>query len=177
MGLLESKKVRLRALEPEDVEILYRWENDTAVWGVSHTLLPFSRHLLRQFIEEQAKDIYQTLQTRFVIESRDENRPVGVIDLFEFDPYHLRAGIGILVYEQEDRRKGYAVEALQLLVQYGFEVLHLHQLYCNIPATNIGSQQLFGRCGFVRCGQKKEWLRKPVGWEDEYMYQLVQESH
>jgi len=172
-NLLKSEKICLRALEPEDVEVLYRWENDTAVWGVSHTLLPFSKHTLRLFIEEQAKEIFQTGQARFVMESLEDSRAVGVIDLFEFDPYHLRAGVGILVYEQEDRRKGYAAEALTLLVQYGFEVLHLHQLYCNIPATNIASQQLFERAGFVRCGQKKEWLRKENGWEDEYMYQLL----
>lgn len=176
MSLLESEKVRLRALEPRDIDILYRWENDTAVWGVSHTLLPFSRHVLQQFIAEQANDIYHTRQTRFVIETTDDDRPVGVIDLFDFDPYHLRAGVGILVYEPEDRRKGYAEEAVNLLVRYGFEVLQLHQLYCHIPAANIGSQQLFRKCGFVRCGQKKEWLKKASGWEDEYVYQRVREG-
>ncbi|MCD8186953.1 MAG: GNAT family N-acetyltransferase [Rikenellaceae bacterium] len=171
---LESEKIRLRVLEPEDVEILYRWENDTAVWGVSHTLLPFSRHILRQFIEEQSKEIYQTGQVRFVMESRSDGRPVGVIDLFDFDPCHLRAGVGILVYEPGDCRKGYAAEALALLIRYAFGILHLHQLFCHIPATNIASQQLFQRAGFECCGQKKEWLRKERGWEDEYMYQLFQ---
>ena len=176
MSLLESEKIRLRALEPEDVETLYLWENDTAVWGVSHTLLPFSRHILRQFIEEQSKDIYQTGQTRFVMEAREDNRAIGVIDLFDFDPYHLRAGIGILVYEKADRRKGYAVEALKLLVRYGFEILRLHQLYGNIPASNEASLRLFEGCEFVRCGQKRDWLRLESGWEDEYTYQLVRDS-
>jgi len=173
MNVLKSENICLRALEPEDIDILYQWENDTSVWGVSHTLLPFSRHVLRQFIEEQAKEIYQTLQARFVMEAVGVNRPVGVIDLFDFDPYHLRAGVGILVYDQEDRRKGYASEALRLLTRYAFEILHLHQLYCNIPASNTGSIQLFESNGFRRCGEKKDWIRRTDGWEDEYMYQLI----
>ena len=173
MGLLESEKVRLRALELEDVEILYRWENDTAVWGVSDTLLPFSRDVLRRFIEEQVKDIYQTRQSRFVIEAVEDGRSIGVIDLFDFDPHHRRAGVGILVYEPGDRRKGYAAEALRTLVEYGFGVLQLHQLYCHIPTSNTASQRLFEAAGFECCGVKKEWLRRPGGWEDEYVYQLL----
>ena len=173
MNLLKSDQVRLRALEPADIEILYRWENDTAVWGVSHTLLPFSRHVLAQFIQEQTNDIYQTRQTRFVIEELETGRPVGVIDLFDFDPFHRHAGVGILVYEPEDRRKGYAAEALQILIRYSFDVLQLHQLYCNIPVTNAPSLRLFEKCGFVRCGEKKEWLRTAKGWSDEWMLQLL----
>ncbi len=173
MNLLEKNGVRLRALEPSDVEILYQWENDPAVWGVSHTLLPFSRHTLERFIAEQAHDIYHTRQTRFVIEETEGGRPVGVIDLFDFDPFHLRAGVGILVYEPEYRRKGYASQALDILVRYAFEVLRLHQLYCNIPVGNAPSRRLFEKCGFVSCGLKKEWLRTPKGWEDEWELQLI----
>jgi diamine N-acetyltransferase len=172
MSLLENNGVRLRALEPSDIEMLYRWENDTAVWEVSHTLLPFSRHMLEQFIVEQARDIYQTRQTRFVVELAESGRAVGVIDLFDFDPVHLRAGVGILICELADRRKGYASRALDILVRYGFEVLRLHQLYTDIPAGNIPSLRLFERHGFVRCGVKKQWLRTAEGWEDELTLQL-----
>jgi diamine N-acetyltransferase len=173
MSLLENNGVRLRALEPSDIETLYRWENDTAVWGVSHTLLPFSRHMLEQFILGQAQDIYQTRQARFVVEHAESGRPVGVIDLFDFDPFHLRAGVGILIHDIADRRKGYASAALGMLVRYGFEVLRLHQLYADVPAGNEASLRLFERHGFVRCGVKKEWLRTPDGWEDEASLQLI----
>ncbi|MDR0955095.1 MAG: GNAT family N-acetyltransferase, partial [Rikenellaceae bacterium] len=94
MTLLTAENIRLRALEPQDVDLLYTWENDTAVWGVSQTLMPFSRHILGQFIAQQTQDIYQTRQMRLVIEAVEAERPVGVIDLFDFDPYHLRAGVG-----------------------------------------------------------------------------------
>ncbi len=108
-----------------------------------------------------------------MIEETEGGRPVGVIDLFDFDPFHLRAGVGILVYEPEYRRKGYASQALDILVRYAFEVLRLHQLYCNIPVGNAPSRRLFEKCGFVSCGLKKEWLRTPKGWEDEWELQLI----
>ena len=174
MNGLGAEKVRLRALEPDDVEILYRWENDTAVWGVSHTLLPFSRHVLRQFIAEQAKDIYATRQTRFVIETLADGRPVGVIDLYDFDPHHARAGVGVLVYASDDRRRGYAGEALRLLCDYSFGILGLHQLYAGIPASNTASRRLFERCGFMPCGTQRDWLKTPTGWEDVSNYQRIE---
>lgn len=176
MSLLESGLIQLRALEEEDLDILYQWENDTRVWGVSNTLLPFSRRVLKQFIEEQSHDIYHTRQTRLVIESKEEMRPVGVIDLHDFDPYHLRAGVGILIYDMQDREKGYAVEALNVLVNYSFVVLRLHQLYCNIPSNNEPSLKLFEKCGFVQCGLKKEWLKMLSGWLDEYTLQIINYS-
>ncbi|MDR2936843.1 MAG: GNAT family N-acetyltransferase [Rikenellaceae bacterium] len=173
MTSLTGKLLRLRTLEPEDLEYLYRWENDPGLWGVSHTLAPFSRHILKQFIENQTLDIYQTRQTRFIIESLADGAIVGAVDLFEFDPYQERAGIGILVYDPADRCKGYAREAVGKLCEYCFEVLGMRQVWCNIAADNAPSIALFEECGFIRCGVKRGWLRTREGQLDEYMYQRL----
>ena len=74
---MESELIRLRALEPEDVNILYKWENDTEIWKVSNTVAPFSKHMLRQFIENQQRDIYETRQMRQIIESKAVQLPGG----------------------------------------------------------------------------------------------------
>lgn len=92
-NLLESDIVRLRALEPEDVDILYKWENDTNVWKVSNTVAPFSRHILRQFIDSQKYDIFETRQLRLIIEEKEGSRAVGCIDLFDID--RITAGPGL----------------------------------------------------------------------------------
>ena len=97
---LEGELTRLRALEAEDVDLLYVWENDPAVWGVSGTLAPFSRHTLRRFLDEQRFDLYAARQLRLVVETLD-GRAVGLVDLFEFEPVDLRAGIGILIHGAE----------------------------------------------------------------------------
>ncbi|HNY09447.1 MAG TPA: GNAT family N-acetyltransferase [Tenuifilaceae bacterium] len=176
-GVLENNMVKLRAPEPDDVDLLYVWENNMEIWKVSNTITPFSRHLLKKYIETAHLDIWESKQLRLIIEAKDQNAlmnvPVGLIDLFDFDPYHLRAGIGILIANQQYRRRGYATEALKLLVRYCFGILQLNQIYCNISADNQVSLQLFKKQGFVEVGVKKSWLKTQSGWEDEVMLQLL----
>lgn len=170
---LAGNTVRLRALEPDDVDILYAWENDPRVWGVSDTLAPFSRDILRKFIENQQHDIYRTRQLRLIVARLGDDVPVGMIDLFDFDPVNSRAAVGILICNEDDRRKGYASEALGLLLDYASKVLKLHQLYCNISADNVSSRKLFGSKGFTEVGVKREWLRCDEGWNDEILFQKI----
>ena len=177
MNILENSSVILRALEPEDLEILYSWENDPSVWHLSGTLVPFSRYLLKQYLENARKDIFELKQLRLVIERREGNRAVGAIDLFEYDPHHHRAGIGILIAHRSDRGKGYAREALEALMDYSFNVLKLHQLWCNIGAGNEESLKLFRKAGFLEVGEKKGWLFNGEAYESEWMLQCINPSH
>lgn len=172
-NLLEGSIVRLRALEPEDVDLLYKWENDTNVWKMSNTTVPFSRHILRQFIETQKYDIFDTRQLRLIIEQTEQNRAVGAIDLFDIDPYNRRAGVGVLIYDKADKCHGYASQALQLLIRYCFMVLGLNQLYCNVLAENTASMNLFKSKEFRVVGVKHEWVRTTTGWSDEFLLQLI----
>jgi len=173
LKILEGTITCLRPPEPEDLENLYKWENDTDIWQVSNTIVPFSRFTLRKYIETSHLDIYENQQLRFMIDTINEHNTVGTIDLFDFDPYHHRAGIGILIGEDNFREKGYADDALKVLIRYGFNVLMLHQLYCNIGAKNIASIHLFEKNGFKLVGEKREWLRTQEGWDSEYLYQLI----
>lgn len=165
-------KISLRPLEPEDLELLYQWENDSRIWPVSNTLAPFSRFVLRQYIEESHRDIFEAKQLRLIIQNEDK-KAVGAIDLFDFDPYHQRAGIGILIYAEADRQQGYAADALSLMCRYASETLGLHQLYANIGANNPASVSLFEKCGFERCGTKKDWLKAGTSRVDEFIYQRI----
>ncbi len=169
---LENDKVLLRAVEAEDVELLYEWENDGETWKVSHTLVPFSKFILAMYIKNSDKDIYETKQLRLMIDT-PEGKTVGAIDLFDYDPYHSRAGLGILIHCREDRHKGYASAAVGLMVDYCFEKLNFHQLYVNIDVENEVSLKLFKKFGFELCGKKKEWLLTGNVWKDEYLLQLV----
>ncbi|MEN8204250.1 MAG: GNAT family N-acetyltransferase [Bacteroidota bacterium] len=177
MTKLENKTISLRAPEPEDLDLLYLWENNTEVWQVSGTLVPFSRYVLKQYLENAGKDIFEMKQLRLIIQLNSNKRPVGAIDLFDFDPHHRRAGIGILVAESSDRRKGYAREALETVTDYCFQALQLHQVYCNIAAGNKGSQKLFTAAGFEVVGEKKEWLKTGDGYKGELLLQLINKQH
>ena len=230
--MLSGGAVRLRAVEPEDAELLYEWENDPAVWAVSGTTEPFSREQIQRFIERQASggDLLRTGQLRLMIEvpgaeetggaeseKRDEEagseretasegetakaegiergedagkiektgepgeapgisfRTVGTIDLFEYDPLHGRAGIGILIYDRSDRGRGYAADAVETLCRYARERLRMHQLWCNVGAENEASLRLFRGLGFREIGRKRDWLWTPDGYGDEIMLQKILE--
>lgn len=170
--LLRGQNIHLRALEPSDVEPMYRWENDPAVWGVSGTVAPFSREILRAFIEQQQYDIWRTHQLRLVIARNDDATAVGAVDLFDFDPLNQRAGVGVLVADGE-RGRGYASEALALLVEYARDVLMLNQLYCDIDTDNVTCRALFSGCEFEECGVRRRWRLASDGWRDVVMMQRL----
>ena len=176
MDILHNETVSLRALEPEDLELLFRWENNSSIWHVSGTLVPFSKHLLRQYLENAGKDIFEQKQLRLIIELNEQARPVGAIDLFDFDPFHRRAGVGILIAGKGDRGKGYAREALDSLKEYSFKVLKLHQLWCNIGSDNQSSLRLFITAGFRIIGEKKEWNFTGRDFQDELLLQCIDPS-
>ena len=115
------------------------------------------------------------VQLRLIVETRQEARPVGAIDLFEYDPIHRRAGVGILIYEQSDRGQGYASDALEALCRYAHDTLRAHQLWCNVGADNEASLRLFRSAGFTEIGVKRDWLWRPDGYHDEVMLQKMLE--
>ncbi|MBA3972041.1 MAG: GNAT family N-acetyltransferase [Bacteroidetes bacterium] len=169
---LKGKNISLRAIEPSDIDTLYRWENDIETWKVSNTQTPYSRFVLEQYIASAHQDIYSVKQLRLMICDSQE-KAIGTIDLFDFDPNHLRAGLGILIADKEDRRKGAASEALELLMDYCFTILNLHQIYCNITIDNEASVLLFQKHGFQITGMKKQWVRDGERFEDELLLQRL----
>ncbi|MEI6435343.1 MAG: GNAT family N-acetyltransferase [Bacteroidota bacterium] len=174
-NLLTGTNLRLRALEPEDIDFLFDMENDTSIWQVSNTNAPFSRFQLEQYVLNAPNDIYTNRQLRLMIDFIDpanKKQTVGAIDLFDFDPLHKRAGIGILIIKPF-REKEIAQQAMEILIRYAFTNLGLHQLFCNISMDNEPSVRLFEKLGFKRCSVKKEWLRDGANWKDEWMFQLL----
>ncbi len=170
--LLHHGKIILRPLEPEDISLLYRWENNMEIWEVSNTRIPYSRYVLNEYIKNSVRDIYETKQIRFIIENW-ERRAVGAIDLFDFEPYHQRAGVGILIHDIEDRNRGYATDALEALSEYVVIGLGLKQLYAHIAEDNVNSIMFFEKSGFEKTGIHKNWLKTISGWKDALFYQKI----
>ena len=175
MSILTGNNIKLRALEPSDIDLLYDWENNSQVWSVSNTLVPFSRFILEKYIADSHMDIFQAKQLRLMLDYYGDNKSetIGAIDLYDFDPLHRRAGIGILINEEKYRNRGFASEALQLLINYSFTILQLHQLFCYIDCDNKVSIKLFEKFRFKITGEKKDWNKTPDGWKSEFMLQLI----
>ena len=172
MLTLRGKHIYLRALEPEDLDFIHLIENDESIWEISNTITPYSKYVIRQYLENAHKDIFDVKQLRLAI-SKPKNEAIGLIDLFEFDFKNRRAGVGIIVKEAEDRNKGYGAEALKLLMKYCKVHLNLHQLYCNISEENEPSLKLFQNHGFETIGLKKNWNYIHEAYKNEYLLQKI----
>ncbi|PBJ14626.1 GNAT family N-acetyltransferase [Flavobacterium sp. ACN6] len=173
MITLKGDSIYLRALEPEDLEFIYAVENDQNIWEVSNTQTPYSRFLIKQYLENAHQDIYEAKQLRLAICQDDDFPAVGLIDLFDFDPRNNRAGIGIVIQKNENKGQNIGSEALELLIKYAFYNLNLHQLYANIGVENAASIALFTKFGFEKIGIKKDWILHHNHYQDEAVFQLI----
>ena len=159
----------LRALEPEDLDLLYQIENNRDLWQVGATNVPYSRYTLHDYIATSSDDIFADRQVRLIIEN-EQGDAVGIVDLVHFDPQHLRAEVGIVILPAF-RRMGYALSAIQALCDYAVRIVHLHQLYAVVDNTNQAALSLFEKAGFKSRNTLTEWLFDGREYHDAVLMQ------
>ena len=162
--------LKLRALEPNDLELIYEVENDKSLWVYSNTASPFSRYTLKKFIENSHLDIIEHKQLRLVI--TDDEQSYGFIDLYDYDFINRRVGVGIIIFKKY-RSKGIGLSSLQLTENYLLEHIPIHQVYANISSTNKESISLFEKSDFVNVGLKKDWIFYNNKFNDELLFQKI----
>lgn len=175
MHTLKGKQLFLRALEPEDLELIYKIENNQDNWEVSQTQTPFSKYVISQYLENAHKDIYEVKQLRLLISSYD-NEKLGLIDLFDFDPKNNKVGVGILILAAS-RNKNLATESLKLVLDYALNSLGVHQVYANILEDNTASINLFKKLNFQVSSVKKDWIFEDNQYKNEYLFQYIKNVH
>ena len=172
MLTLKGENISLRALEPEDLDFIYSVENTEDFWEVSSTLVPYSRFIIKKYIQNSHRDIYEVKQLRLMI-CKADGSSIGLVDIFDLEPKNNRAAIGILIVKEEDRGKGYGDEVLTIICKYCFTHLGLHQVYANVCSDNTKSKNLFERKGFEKVGVKKDWIFLNGKFKDEILYQYI----
>ena len=146
MVLLKGDKVVLRSVDSSDIDTLLLWENanDEPLYGVFEE--QYSRDDVVQFVENQQRySLAETEQLRLMICSHEGTR-LGCVDLTGYDGE--KAFVSILIVGLGNRRKGFAENALRLLVYYA-KSLGLHTLDARILPENLPSKKLFEKVGFV----------------------------
>jgi diamine N-acetyltransferase len=171
MDILSGKIIFLRPLETTDLDVLYQWENLSEDWNTGSSLTPYSRFYLEQYIISAQNNIYEDKQLRLIIENY-QSQVVGIIDLFDFNPHHRRAAVGLLI-GREYRKRGYATEALDVLINYAKNILSLRQVYCSIEQNNPVSLELFQKKGFKHTGTRLNWNLRGNQWIHEDFLQLI----
>lgn len=171
-NFLTTERIRLRAMEPEDLDTLYDMENDPQTWDISNFSVPYSRYTLKRYIEDSQCDMFADRQLRLMITLNANNATIGTIDITGFEPMHARGEVGIAI-QQKHQRQGYAKEALGLLCDYAFQFLRLKQLTAHIATDNAACLNLFHACGFEQCGLLKEWWHVKDKYKDVALFQQL----
>ena len=167
----KEPQVRLRAIEPEDLDLLYRIENDVKLWNVGTSNVPYSRYTLHEYVANASDDIYADGQVRMMIEN-ESAETVGIVDVVNFDAGNRKAEVGIIILDAF-RRQGYGSSTLQKVGEYALKVLHLHQLYVFVDSRNEESLKLFEKAGYLESARVKDWLYDCREYRDAVMMQLV----
>ena len=162
------KQIKLRAIEPEDLDLLYHIENDVELWNVGTSNVPYSRYLLHDYVANAKNDIYTDRQVRMMVENEECN-VIGVVDLVSFDPANRRAEVGIIIMN-DYRRQGYGAAVIDAIKDYALRILHLHQLYAYVDCDNNASMGLFEKTGFCESAKIKDWLFDGVKYHDSVLF-------
>ncbi|MBR4730224.1 MAG: GNAT family N-acetyltransferase [Prevotella sp.] len=167
----QKPKILLRAMEPEDLDLLYRIENDVDLWHVGSSNVPYSRYTLHNYIATASGDIYTDRQVRMMIEN-EQGAVVGIVDLVNFDPSNRRAELGLII-EEPFRQAGYAQSTMEQISDYAVNILHLHQLFATIDVTNEACLRLFRKLGYTESARLKEWLFDGINYHDAIVMQRL----
>ncbi|MEI6767070.1 MAG: GNAT family N-acetyltransferase [Bacteroidota bacterium] len=174
--MIRGEHIILRTATAEDTAFILEVENTPEAGKDGDNDVPYTREAIEEFVLKSYHDIYTEKQIRLIIEltSGKPGERTGIIDLFDFSARNRRAAIGIWIMESQ-RKQGYATEAITLLLDYCFEVLGLHQVYCTIDEDNDVSLQLFKKCGFVITGTRQSWIARGELWKNELTLQLIKD--
>ena len=156
-------EVKLRAVEPEDAELMYCAEEDPAAWIYSDYFAPMSRELLREYALSYDADPLRSGQLRLIVEA--DGKAAGILDLFDISARHLRADTGIYLFP-EYRGKGLGTLVLEAAKDFCRCRLGLHQLTASVAKSNTEAMGCYGKAGFTSTGQRRDWLRMADGWVD-----------
>lgn len=171
---MSAPDIHLRALEPEDLQLLYEIENDPELRATSTLGAPCSRYALKQYIA-QAGSIHETGQLRLIIEIQEPSSPptaAGTIDLTNYSPVDARAEVGITILKPF-RGQGIALAALSALEAYTTLHLRVHSLYAIVSQANQPSHNLFVRAGFAPVATLPHWLYRSRGYQDATLLQKI----
>lgn len=169
--MFKSAHIYLRPIEREDATRVMIWENDVRNWRVTETEAPYSLGMIVQHIEN-CMDFRNSGVLRLIICLNDTNDSIGIVDIYEANFKHGRASVGILIGEYDERKKGYALEALTVLKEYATRILDFHNLTASILEDNVESIRLFENAGYELVGVRKEWFKDKNKRVNERIYQL-----
>lgn len=169
MRLLSDENIMLRPVEPGDADVMWEMESDSEQWIHNGMAAPYSLHNLKEYANNYDADPIRSGQLRLIIESTDTKEILGAVDMYDINPLHRRAFVGIYIC-CEFRKSGYALKALKLLEDYAFKLLNMHQLGAKIISKNKGSIKLFKKLGYNFIATLPDWYKSGNNWQSVHIF-------
>ena len=168
----EGKLIRLRAREPEDEPLLFRWFNDAEVTEHLAMRYPLSHAKEREFIESQKAPGYQ--HAGFAVETLAEGELIGGVDLLATSPENRSARLGIAIGDKARWDGGYGTDTMRTVCRFGFDTMNLHRIELDVYADNLRAQHVYEKVGFRVEGRRREALYKFGRYHDVIVMGLLE---
>lgn len=139
--------IRLRPMTVEDTDNIVRWRNSESVRKnfIYQELFTSKSHLNWITTNVNTGKVVQ-----MIIEETESKRPIGSVYIRDIDLIHHKGEYGIFIGEDDTRGKGYGTQAARLMIEYGFQILHLHKIFLRAFAENVQAIRSYEKAGFVQ---------------------------
>ncbi|WP_100374772.1 GNAT family N-acetyltransferase [Bacillus sp. FJAT-45037] len=174
--MLNSKNIRMRKMEKEDIEKYHQWRNDVEVMVTTSPVLDvYSFEETSNFVDNV---LLNTNSSRtYIIELKNEKVSIGVTSLINIDTKNRNAECIIDVGEKEYWGNGYGTEAFKLLIDYAFLELNLHRLSLRVFSLNEKALHIYTKLGFVKEGVIRESLYRHGEWHDIIIMGILKKDY
>lgn len=172
--MLIGHRIKLRAVELDDVEKLAKWRSNPDVYEYFYEYEPLSTIQQKKWLEKELEN----KENKFFIVSTLDGEAVGTVGFVDIDWRNRKAEWGrILIAEQKYRKDGYGSEVLILILEYAFEHLNLNKLYCEALVSNQKAIALYKKFGFKEDGRLRSHIYKQGKYVDVSLLSILREEY
>ena len=172
--MLIGKRVKLRAVEEEDIHRIVEWRNSPRTYEFFYEYEPLSRTKQKEWLERHSSDPSEKL---FIISTLD-GEAIGMVGFVHIDHRNRKAEWGrFLIGEEKYFGGGYGAEVELLILEYAFEHLNLNKLYCEVLINNPSVISLHKKFGFKEEGIFRQHIFKAGKYVDVVVLSLLREEY
>lgn len=172
--MLKSRRLILRAIEESDLPLIARWRSDPEIYEYFYEFLPISARQQRNWYEKQLSD---SSEINLVV-AKPDGTGIGTVSIYHIDRRSRKAEWGrLIIGDPEIRGGGIGSEIEVLVLQYAFEHLNLHKLYCEVLVENASVVSLHKKFGFKEEGIFREHVFKGGQYMDVAMLSMMESDY
>ena len=148
-----GEKVKLRALEMEDLDIILKHWNNLELRQYLNSQIPMSKHAERKWLERATvQDPWRDGGMTLAIEDKTNGQFLGTVSFFDIDKQHKKAEFGIAIHNPDNLGKGYGTDTTRVMLWIAFHILGLNSIHLITLKGNVRGQKAYEKAGFKHAG-------------------------